>query len=88
MLEARVSRLYGHSSATGCNFVTEEADCLAEFEKKLEASGILSRKQMDQIRERYTQEMLEISQQVKQEPLPDGSTIYDHVYQGQKGRYW
>ena len=88
MLEARVSRLYGHSSATGCNFVTEEADSLALFESKLEAAGILNRKEMDQLREAYNAEMLELSQQVKQEPMPDPSTIYDHTYFGQKGRYW
>jgi 2-oxoisovalerate dehydrogenase E1 component alpha subunit len=88
LLEARVSRLYGHSSATGCNLVGEEDDCLTVFESKLESGGILSRKDMDQIREKYNAEMLEISQQVKQEPMPDPSTIYDHVYAGQKGRYW
>jgi 2-oxoisovalerate dehydrogenase E1 component alpha subunit len=88
LLEARVSRLYGHSSATGCNLVTEEADCLVEFEDKLESAGIMTRQEMDQIREKYNAEMLELSQKVKQEPLPDGSTIYDHVYLGQKGRYW
>lgn len=88
LLEAKVSRLYGHSSASGANFVTNEADALVDFEAKLESAGILSRKQMDQIRERYNQEMLEMSQKVKQEPMPDPSTIYDHTYQGQKGRYW
>lgn len=88
LLEARVSRLYGHSSASGANIVADEVDPLALFESKLEAAGVLSRKQMDQIREDYTQQMLEMSQKVKQEPLPDPSTIYDHVYYGQKGRYW
>jgi 2-oxoisovalerate dehydrogenase E1 component alpha subunit len=88
LLEARVSRLYGHSSATGCNLVTEEVDCLTVFETKLEAAGILSRKEMDQIREDYNTEMLELSQKVKQEPLPDPASIYDHTYYGQKGRYW
>jgi 2-oxoisovalerate dehydrogenase E1 component alpha subunit len=88
LIEARVSRLYGHSSATGCNLVTEEEDCLKTFETQLEGGGILTRKEMDQIREKYTQEMLELSQQVKQEPLPDGSTIYDYTYADQKGKYW
>ncbi|MGZ3708529.1 MAG: thiamine pyrophosphate-dependent enzyme, partial [Bdellovibrionota bacterium] len=88
MIEARVSRLYGHSSATGCNFITEETDCLAKFEQKLEAAGVLSRKQMDEIRENYNQQMLALSQKVKEEPMPDPSTIYDYVYTGQKGRYW
>jgi 2-oxoisovalerate dehydrogenase E1 component alpha subunit len=87
-IESRVSRLYGHSSATGCNLVKDELDCLVEFEKRLEAGGILTRKKMDEIREAYNQQMLELSQQVKQEPLPDASTIYDHVYSGQKGKYW
>jgi len=88
LLEARVSRLYGHSSATGCNFMTEEVDSLAVFEAKLEAAGMMTRKEMDQVREAYNVEMLELSQKVKQEPMPDPSTIYDHTYFGQKGRYW
>ncbi len=88
LLEARVSRLYGHSSATGCNFANDEVDALQVFEARLEAQGILSRKKMNEIREKDTQSMLEISQQVKQEPWPDGSTIYDYVYADQKGRYW
>lgn len=88
LLEARVSRLYGHSSATGCNYVKEEVDCLTNFEAQLEAAGILTRKKMDELRENYNQQMLEIAQAVKQEPLPEPSTIYDHVYAGQKGKYW
>ncbi len=88
LLEAKVSRLYGHSSATGCNLVTEEEDCLETFEKKLEASGILTRKKMNEIREKDTSQILELAQKVKQEPMPDPSTIYDFIYWGQKGRYW
>lgn len=88
LLEARVSRLYGHSSATGCNYASEEADCIKVYEEKLLKANVMTRKEMDQIRERYTQEMLELSQKVRQEPLPDPSTIYDYVYDQQKGRYW
>ena len=87
-VEAKVSRLYGHSSATGCNFVKEEEDCLATFEKKLEDGGFYSRKEMDEIREKHTQDYLDIYKKVKEEPYPDPSTIYDHVYYGQKGKYW
>lgn len=88
LLEARVSRLYGHSSASGANRVKEEDDCLALFEEKLESDGVLSRGKMDALREKYTAEMLEMSQRVKEEPLPDPSTIYDYTYCGQKGKYW
>ena len=87
-IEAKVSRLYGHSSASGANFAEGEQDSLVTFEKQLEEAGILTKKQMTEIRENYNQQMLEQSKQVKQEPMPSGDTIYDHVYYGQKGRYW
>lgn len=87
-IEAKVSRLYGHSSASGANRVENEEDCLDLFEGRLERGGILSRKEMDEKREFYTEEFRKLAQQVKQEPLPSPDTIYDHVYYGQKGRYW
>ncbi len=87
-LEAKVSRLYGHSSASGANLVSTESDCLTIFEKQLEKDGIMTRAQMDKVREDHGAKMLEQQKQVKQEQMPDGSTIYDHVYYGQKGRYW
>ena len=34
----QVSRLYGHSCASGANFVTDEQDCIVQFEKKLESA--------------------------------------------------
>jgi 2-oxoisovalerate dehydrogenase E1 component alpha subunit len=88
LLEARVSRLYGHSSATGANLITTEEDPLVTFEKQLESAGILTRKQMDAVREKHNEEMLELSRQVRDEPMPDGSTIYDFTYAGQKGKYF
>ncbi len=88
LLEAKVSRLYGHSSASGANFASGETDALVTFEKRLEKEKILTRSEMDAIRESYTAEFLEMSKRVKQEPMPDGSTIYDHTYYGQRGRYW
>lgn len=88
ILEAKVSRLYGHSSASGANFVKNEEDPLVTFEQKLESQGLLTRKQMDQIREKHTKRMLEMAQEVKKEPMPEGSSIYDHIFYGQKGRFW
>ena len=80
LLEAMISRLYGHSSSSGANFVTEEVDPLTTFEKKLEDRKILTRSQMDELRAKYTQELLEASKKVRVEPQPEGSTIYDHVF--------
>jgi 2-oxoisovalerate dehydrogenase E1 component alpha subunit len=57
LLEANVSRLYGHSSASGANFVTAEQDCIAAFEAKLEAHGVMSREEMDAVRTRWNEEI-------------------------------
>lgn len=88
LLEARVSRLYGHSSASGANFVQNEQDPLLAFEDRLEKEGVLSREKMTALREQYNQEFLEIAKRVKDEPMPDASTIYDYTYANQKGKYF
>jgi len=80
LLEANVSRLYGHSSASGANFVTAEQDCIVEFEKKLEAHGVLTRAEMDQVRTRWTEDIAAKARQVRDEPLPEPSTIWKHIY--------
>ena len=80
LFEAMVSRLYGHSSASGANLVTDEVDCLVNFERKLEERKILTRTAMDELRARYTHQLLEASKRVREEPEPEGSQIWDHVF--------
>jgi len=80
LMEAMVSRLYGHSSASGANVVLDEADCLKGFEKKLEERKLLTRQQMDELRQKYLLELQEAHKKVRQEPQPKGNTIYDHVF--------
>jgi 2-oxoisovalerate dehydrogenase E1 component alpha subunit len=80
LLEAMVSRLYGHSSASGANFVPGEPDCLTLFEKKLEERGTLSRAAMDELRARTTQELLEASKRIRDEPQPKPEDIWRHVF--------
>jgi 2-oxoisovalerate dehydrogenase E1 component alpha subunit len=85
LLEAAVSRLYGHSSASGANFVPDEPDCLVLFEKRLEESRLLSRQAMDDLRAKYTQELLEASKRVRDEPQPNGDDIWKHVFAEREG---
>ena len=80
LLEAMVSRLNGHSSASGANFVKDEVDCLASWERTLEERKLRSRAEMDDMRAKYTQELLEASRRVREEPQPSGDTIWDHVF--------
>src|SRR5215475_6816736 len=51
LLEAMVSRLRGHSSASGANPVKTEVDCLERFEQTLLSRNLLSREDMDQLRQ-------------------------------------
>ncbi|RKH17934.1 thiamine pyrophosphate-dependent dehydrogenase E1 component subunit alpha [Corallococcus praedator] len=83
-IEARVSRLYGHSSASGANFVNEEQDCLRLFEARLEQEGVLSREQMEEVRNRYSEELAAAARTVRDEPQPSGDTIWDHIYAEKK----
>ena len=80
LLEAMLSRLYGHSSASGANRINDEADCITGFERRLEERGLLTRQQMDEMRARFAAELLTAHKQVKEEPQPDPKSIHDHVF--------
>jgi 2-oxoisovalerate dehydrogenase E1 component alpha subunit len=80
LLEAMVSRLRGHSSASGANLVKGEVDCVLEFENRLEERRVISRAQIDQLRKQYTQELLEASQKVLEEPMPTPESAFDYVF--------
>ena len=80
LLEAMVSRLRGHSSASGANPVKGEIDCLERFEQTLEDRKLLTRAQMDQLRATYKQELLEASQRVLAEPQPTPASAHDYVF--------
>jgi 2-oxoisovalerate dehydrogenase E1 component alpha subunit len=83
LLEARVSRLYGHSSASGANLITEEIDCVKAYEAYLERHGVLSRAELDAARERWAKEIADAARQVREEPMPDPGSIWEHVYKEQ-----
>jgi 2-oxoisovalerate dehydrogenase E1 component alpha subunit len=80
LLEAFVSRLYGHSSASGANAALDEADCLKGFERRIEERKLLTREQMDGLRAKYSAILQEAHKRVRQEPQPVGSTIYDYIF--------
>lgn len=84
LMEAMVSRLYGHSSASGANFVSNEQDCLKDLEARLEEDGILTRSQIDEIRKRWTDEIAEKARQAREEPLPAPESIWEHIYSEKK----
>jgi 2-oxoisovalerate dehydrogenase E1 component alpha subunit len=80
VLEARLSRLYGHSSSSGSNYVEDEVDCLVELEKKLDARGWRSLDESKRMREEIQAKMQGWYKQVLDEPHPDPEDIWDYVF--------
>lgn len=87
-IEAHVSRLYGHSSASGANFVSNELCCLNDFETKLLKAGLIKEPAVKELYEKYAQEGYEAQQIVKGEPVPTPESIWDNVYVGSENADW
>jgi 2-oxoisovalerate dehydrogenase E1 component alpha subunit len=87
-IEAKLSRLYGHSSASGANFVTQELDCIRDFEKKLLDAGYLTSQQIKNIWNGFEEEGLEAQKVAKLEPGPAPETIWENIYVGSENANW
>lgn len=88
LLEATVSRLYGHSSASGANYVEGELCPIALFEKRLKQSNMLTDKEQKHTWESFTDSAKQLQQEVKAEPDPDPDSIWDHVYADSEDANW
>jgi 2-oxoisovalerate dehydrogenase E1 component alpha subunit len=87
-IEAHVSRLYGHSSASGANFVQNELCCLNDFETKLLKAGLIKDAGVKEMYEKYNKEGYEAQQIVRSEPVPTPESIWDHVFVGSENADW
>lgn len=87
-VEAMTSRLYGHSSASGANFVESEEDCLATFKEKLAKMGILSSEEHKKILERHESEALAALDQARTEQPPVSESIWDYVFVENENSDW
>jgi 2-oxoisovalerate dehydrogenase E1 component alpha subunit len=79
-IEAKVSRLYGHSSASGANFVPHEVCPVREFETYLLKNKIITEKLVTELKTQYEKEGFEAQQLVRSEPVPSSDSIWEHVY--------
>lgn len=87
-IEARVSRLFGHSSASGANFVSHEFDPVIEFEKKLIKEGLLDKKTSSSIWEKYEAEGREAQMKAKEELSPEAASIWNNIYADNENADW
>ena len=79
LLEAQVSCLYGHSSASGANFKAEP-DPIIRFADVLKAKGILDDARIEQIYHQHETQLKAQVEQVLKEPMPTADMIFDHAY--------
>ncbi len=86
LIEANVSRLYGHSSASGSNFATSEVDCIAAFETRLIEWGLLTPQDAAGLREKWSTTFADMARIAKEEPMPEPSTIWQNVMVGMPAR--
>ncbi len=79
-VEARVSRLNGHSSASGANKVESEVDATKDFEKKLIEKGLITPAQVETKWKSYEDECFQIQTQVRGEAPPSPDSIWEHTF--------
>lgn len=79
LLEAKCSRLYGHSSSSGANRIPE-ADCIQLFEEQLLKRGLADKAGLEKVWKDNLAEIDRAHQQVKQEPFPQGDSIWEDVF--------
>lgn len=79
LLEAKVSRLHGHSSASGANR-TEDEDPITRFELRLRGRGMIKPEQIADVWNRCTEKANEAVLLARQEPNPSPGSIFDHVW--------
>jgi 2-oxoisovalerate dehydrogenase E1 component alpha subunit len=80
MLEAHVSRLYGHSSSSGALRVKNEADCIALFEHKLLEAGVLDQETIEQTHEAAQAEVDAAAEKAVGEDKPRPEDVEKHTY--------
>jgi 2-oxoisovalerate dehydrogenase E1 component alpha subunit len=86
--EFLVSRLYGHSSASGANKVTGEVDCIELFEKKLIKMKYLTAADAKKIKADHFERIRELAEQIRGEPVPTVDTLWDHTYKDSENADW
>jgi 2-oxoisovalerate dehydrogenase E1 component alpha subunit len=80
MLEAMVSRLYGHSSSSGALRVKNEPDAIDQFEQKLLEVGVLDQHAIELVHEEAVAEVDAAIEQVLSEPQPGAEDVERYTY--------
>lgn len=88
LAEFAVSRLYGHSSASGANRIEAEECCIENFQRNLIDQGVLTNRSAKAIWDKHFEEIRLIADQVVQEPAPEARTLWDHTFANNENADW
>ncbi len=87
-IEAMVSRLNGHSSATGANPIAGEVDPVKIFEKKIIDQGIMTTAAVQNLWQEFEQEGIRATAQARTEPVPQADSIWNNVFVDNENADW
>lgn len=80
LLEARLSRLYGHSSSSGALRVRGEPDCIELFGARLLEQGVLDQEKLDRIQSEALAEAEAALEKALSEPRPTAADVERFTY--------
>ena len=80
ILEAKVSRLHGHSSSSGAQRNWDEPDCIARFERKLLDCGAIDDDTLRDLRAVAKAEADDAADVAVKEAKPTAADLYRHTY--------
>ena len=87
-IEAMVSRLYGHSSASGANPIQNEIDPVKDFEKKLLQAGLLKDSEVKELWANFEAEGVRATEIARAEGVPMPESIWENTYVGSENADW
>lgn len=87
LLETHVSRLFGHSSASGANPV-DELDPVREFEQKLLRAGLIKSNETQELWKSLEEEARQAQEQAKLEPVPTSESVWENYFANGENGDW
>lgn len=87
-IEAMVSRLNGHSSASGANADANEVDPVKDFEHRLLKAGLISEKENLKLWSNFELEGVQATDIARGEPVPTPDSIWNHTFVDNENADW
>jgi 2-oxoisovalerate dehydrogenase E1 component alpha subunit len=87
-IEAMVSRLYGHSSASGANPIQNEVDPVKDFEEKLLQFKIISSSDVKKMWDDFEAEGVRATERARAEAVPSADSVWNHTFVNNENADW